>query len=578
MASRLNCPPDNTQLSAVNAIIARQESLVTHLQGIHKEEEREYMRLIAKAAVLQRSAVATDTFSDIGTQIRDRFSPALIKLDQLLLSQDADHAVLSSLLPSTKTILTDWTAVRHALAALLSTLEEPVKKIEGCIVSIADELHNTEVLRGQMSDATTTLSEMIKCGLQSIQAKKVGILHPLRRVPDEIMLQIFGECIEEERDSLREMLPLTETPCLPSILAAVCRRWRQIVLHTPHFWNFVSAPLSSWSRTRLGGWEKIVSFAKDASLEMTVPLQSKITPEFSTLRLHRLNIVLPNVDKLWPIDLPSPDHLWIGRSDPAHSSRHIPPKLISSTVFLTCVNFFPRFLVNNHSIRTVSIKGDQSSQFFGLMLIKLRQLQKADMTQLRLDLLVTAFDMDLTHHFLSHLAIHASALPAIDYYLRQGLRFPALRRFAVEDVEGDGYSASNYTSIASQFKPTVTALEISGTSHGNAVLSWIEALLPLEELVASGEDVTLVTLGLLYQSSDAGTDPQGAIRLPPKGLTSLVIRQYMHDGTLIHQQLKHIHRNPHPESQPIKVIFERCPNILPSIRSELSGELENTFS
>jgi hypothetical protein len=577
MAPRLiNGPLNNTQRSAVNAIIARQESLVAHLRGFQEEDEREHKRLAANGAVLQRSALAADRLRNIGTQIRDQLSPALITLDQLLLSQDAVHAVLSSILPSTKALLTDWAAVRHALAALLSTLQDPMKRVEQCIVSITDELDNTEVLKDQMSDATVTLSEMIQCGLQSIRSKKYGVLRPLCNLSDAIMLQIFGEGIEEERDGLRQRLPLIENPRLPSILAAVCKRWRNIVIHTPHFWNYICAPSSSWDRSRLDGWEKVVSLAKGTSLEMTVPPQSQITLNAGAFRLHRLNIT--DVADIRSPTVPSPDHLWIGASGSNHIPHTIPAALVSSTVRFTCVDAIPIFVERNQTIRVVFIKGAQPGTFFGFMMKNLPQLEKVDMTQLRLVFLPTGLYDDLTHTFLSHLAIHASALDMIDDYMMRGLRLPALRRFEIGDVKHDRYSASHYLSIVSQFKSTITTLEISGTSHRNSVHTWIEALLSLKELVTNGGEATLAALDLLYQPSDSETNSQGAIRLPPKGLKSLVICEYMHEGTSILQQLEGISRNTRPKSQPISIIFERCPNILPSIRAALSRQLESALS
>ena len=577
MASKLvNCPPNHIQRSAVNAIIARQESLIAHLQGYQEEEERERKRLAANSAVLQRSARSVDKFRDIGTGIRDQLSPVLMTLDQLLLSQKEDHAVVSSILPSTKALLNDWAAVRHVLAALLSTLQAPMKEIEQFVVSITDELNNTEVLKDQITNATATLSNMIQCGLQSIKSKKVGILHPLRCLPDEIMLQIFWECIKEERDGLREMLPLTEIPRLPSTLAGVCKRWRNIVLHTPRFWNYICAPSCSWDMSRLDGWDKIVSLAESTSLEMTIPPQSEITEKAGALRFHRLNIT--NIAEIRLPSLPSPHHLWISHPDSNHPPHAIPEALVSSTFRVTCVNILPLFEKRNRTVRVVSIKGVQSGPFFKLMMKKLRRLQKVDMRQLRHVFVATTSNIVFTHNFLSHLAIHASALDTINDSLMQGLRLPALRWFAVADIKDDGCSAHEYPFIVSQFKPNITALEISGSAHSNSVFSWIEALLPLKELVTNGEEATLTTLDLLYPPSDSETNSQGAIQLPLEGLTSLVIREYMHEGSSIHQQLEGISRKIHPNSQPIRVIFERCPNILPSIREELSGDLEGALS
>ena len=579
MASRLiNCPPNHTQRSAVNAIIARQESLIAHLQAYQEEDARERERLAANGAVLQRSTRSVETFRDIGTGIRDQLSPVLITLDQLLLSQKEDHAALSSILPSTNALLTDWTAIRHALAALLSTLQAPMKEIEQFVVSITDELDNTEMLKDQITEATTTLSDMIQCGLKSIRSKKFGVLHPLRCLPDEIMLQIFWECIKEEQDGLRQILPLTKTPRLPPTLARVCKRWRNIVLHTPHFWNYTCAPSRSWDKPRLDGWDKALSLAKSTSLEMTIPPQSQITAEAGALRFRRLNIT--DIAELRLHFLPSPQHLWIshpGSNYPPHTVS-IPAALVSSTFHVTCVNILPAFNKENLSIRVVSIKGVQAGRFFKSMLRQLPRLQKVDMTQLRHVFVDSTYSRELTHTFLSHLAIHASTLDTIDSSIMLGLRLPALRRFAVADMEDDGCSAPNYPWIISEFKPKITALEISGSAHRNSVLSWIEALFPLKELVTNGEEATLTTLDLLYPPSDSETNSQGAIRLPPEGLTSLVIREYMRDGSSIHQQLEGISRSIHTNTQPIRVIFERCPNIPPSIRAEFSGELEDAFS
>ena len=480
MASTLgHCPPNDTQRFAVNAIIARQESLVAYLRGYKEEDERERERLAANGGVLQRSARSMEMFRNIGTGICDQLSPVLVALDQLLLSQKADHVALCSLLPSTKALLTDWTAVRHALAALLSTLQAPMKEIDQFVVSVTDELDNTGVLKHRITDATATLSDMIQSGLESIRSNKASILHPL--LPDKIMLKIFWECIKEERDGLRQMLPLTEIPRLPSKLAGVCKRWRNIVLRTPHFWNYICAPSSSSNRSCLDGWEKIAFLANSTSLEMTIPPQSQITVKTGALRFHRLNIT--NIAEMRLPFLPSPHHLWIGHPYSNHQPHAIPAALVSSTFRVTCTNIFPKFEKKNLTIRVVSIKGLQSDQFFQPMIKRLPRLQKVDMTQLRLVFLATTFDKAFTHTFLSHLAIHASALDMIDHSLMRGLRLPALRRFGVADIKSDGCSAPNYPSIVSQFKPAITTLEISGTTHRNSIRSWIEALLDRKSVV-----------------------------------------------------------------------------------------------
>lgn len=575
MASRLlNASPNDAQRSALNKMLARQESAIAHLQGMREEDERERKRYAANVALLHRSAIATGTFRDIGTQISEQLSPTLIKIDELLLTQEKDHADLSALVPATKTLLTDWTTVKRAIATLLADLEEPMKKTKEFVLSMTDELRNAEVLQDQITGDIATLSEMIQCGAQSIASTKEGILHPLRRLPDEILLLIFGECIEKERYSLREMLPRIDIPRLPSKLAAVCKRWRQMVRSTPYFWNYICFP-PSWAISQFESYWKVVRPAVIAhSMELTVPLdienaygQSHDDDVQILVNFHRLNITNVAVGGLPPG--PCSSHLWIGHSGPTPVSHVIPATLISSTVRLTCLNVLPIVREKNQSIRVICIRGAQFGSFFGSMMTNLPQLRKVNMTQLSLGPLTTTFNRDLMHHSLSHLAIHASALDMIDLYLMRGLRLPGLCKFAIKDIGCDAHSASNYPSITSQFKPAVRTLKISGTSHRDSVLSWIEALLPLEKLVANGEEPTLVITSLLYRTSDPEADSHNETRLPLKGLTSLVICEYTHDCTSIFQQLKDIRRNPHPETPPINIVFKRCPNILPSIRAEI---------
>jgi len=120
-------------------------------------------------------------------------------------------------------------------AFLLSVLKRPLDHAEKYIISLVEELRNTETLREQMSEAIATLSTMIEAGAQSIKSKREGILHPLRRLPPEILIHIFHDCIAEEVEDIRNQLPYSPLIQSPVILAGVCTQWRRIVLQTPRF-------------------------------------------------------------------------------------------------------------------------------------------------------------------------------------------------------------------------------------------------------------------------------------------------------------------------------------------------------
>lgn len=182
-----NLPPNDAQRSALGKLVAQQESMIENLEHLRGENTIEYKRLDQNAQILQNTVNSTKILRDIGIQIQNQVSPFFLQLDNELLSQEANYPVLSSLLSSTNPFIQEWNKVKDALATLLSVLKRPLEHVENHVVSLVEELHTTETLRDQMSEAIATLSTMIQAGLQSIKYKREGILHPLRRLPPEIL-------------------------------------------------------------------------------------------------------------------------------------------------------------------------------------------------------------------------------------------------------------------------------------------------------------------------------------------------------------------------------------------------------
>ncbi|KAJ6542869.1 hypothetical protein B0H19DRAFT_885237, partial [Mycena capillaripes] len=58
-----------------------------------------------------------------------------------------------------------------------------------------------------------------------------SLLAPIRRLPSEILVQIFEEC---EGPPQNQMAHLAQKPLL--VVSQVCARWHEIVLGTPTFW------------------------------------------------------------------------------------------------------------------------------------------------------------------------------------------------------------------------------------------------------------------------------------------------------------------------------------------------------
>ena len=564
-----NLPPNDAQRSALSKLVTQQESMIADLELLRGENTIEYKRLDQNAQILQNTVDSTKILRNIGVHIQKQGSPLFLQLDNELLSQEANHPVLLSLLSSTAPFVQEWNLVKDALATLLSVLKRPLEHVDKYLSSLVEELHNTETLRDQMAEAVVTLSTMIQTGLQSLKYKREGILHPLRRLPPEILLQIFHECVAEEVEDLRNQLPSSTVIQSPMVLAGVCTKWRRIVLHHPRLWCYICYPISAPSNFYT------FRFAHALSLSEGVPIELSITPLSLTpvaqgslehRAIRRLNI--GNAAYMWPPNLPSPEYLWIGHEDVAPLTRTIPAPLISRTNHIVCSNVRPVFSGENRSVETVVISGIEFGPFFGSMVRKLHHLRHVDMTRLRLGPLNTTFDRVLSHEFLSSLAIHSSALVMIELYLSRGLCLPSLRRLTLDGLSEGVHSPSNFSLMSSYFKETVTTFEISGISHSAPVQSWIETLVPLEVVVAYRKEATLPVLKALYKARDF--QPTPPVGYPTKGVISITLREYNEDGTEVLPVIRDIRRSLVIGSKPIEIVLDHCLNILPTIRAEFS--------
>ena len=565
-----NFPPDDAQRSALSKLVAQQESMVANLEHLYSENTDEYRRLDKNAQILQNTVASTKMLRDIGTRVQNQISPLFLQLDNELLSLEANYPVLSSLLSSSASFVQQWNLVKDALATLLSVLKRPIDHAETYLVSLVEELHSTETLREQMSDAVATLSTMINVGVQSIKSKREGILHPLRRLPPEILLQIFHECVAEEVEVSRNQLPFQGVIQSPMRLAGVCAQWHRIVMHNPRFWSHTCLPIFTHSTPDAFQFTQALSLSEGAPIELTVtPLSVMPKAEWSLARrtIRRLN--LGNTAHIWPptLGLPSPEFLWIGHEDSAPLTRTIPASLISRTTHMICSNVRPVFSKENVSIKTVVISGIDFGPFLGSMMRKLPLLRHLDMTQLRLGPLNTTFDRDLSHTHFSSLAIHSSALGAIEFYLSRGLRLPSLCSLTLDGLDDHTHSSSNFPLISSSFKTTVTTLEISGTSHSTPIQSWIGTLSSLTVIVAHGKDATLPFL------KACDVELTSLVRSPSRGAISIILRDYPGDGTGVLQILRDIRRTSAVVSKQIEIALDGCLNILPAIRAELSKPL-----
>jgi hypothetical protein len=528
---------------------------------------------------------STETLHEIGVQMIAQITDWLEQLSSEISIQERDRPLVSSLIPSTTDFVEGWKAVQKAAEAFSSILKVHTTNIHGRINSVLEQLDNAETLRDETAHTLTGLSTMIETSQSIIKAKHQGILHPLRRLPSEILLQIFGECMEDEAEELRRvLLTAPGLPHMPIILASTCRSWRRTVLLSPRLWSYIRLPVYKQVYTQWGGYngqyagnDYLTNFAPRAravALELTVPGQTQTTEaELTKMNIHRLNIANAGITWPPPGGISSPAHLWLGYNN-TYITRTIPSALVFRTTRITCLNVYPEFEAPAKSVTSLSLQGQFPTLAFASLLGNLPGLKALDLANLILTGAPSSATQELRHSRLLSLAIHASALATLEQFLSNGLKLSSIRHFSLRGFATSSTSSLNFPSTSSQLSTSVTELEFRRGSSRNCIRSWIDAMPVVNTVFVRGEQVKDALLALYF-------DPRG-VRGPhrsmPKGVKTLVIREYKLDGVAILQHLKDLCEHPEPDTGVIKIVFHGCINIARNIREELSRFSDVSFT
>ncbi|KAJ7114031.1 hypothetical protein C8R44DRAFT_676471, partial [Mycena epipterygia] len=91
-----------------------------------------------------------------------------------------------------------------------------------------------EILR--LQDRLKKLEEE-RAPLAIYHAQNNGILSPVRRLPPEVLGEIFSWTLPSARDAL--LRRRFDTKNSPWVLTYICGRWREVALSTPSLWSLV---------------------------------------------------------------------------------------------------------------------------------------------------------------------------------------------------------------------------------------------------------------------------------------------------------------------------------------------------
>jgi hypothetical protein len=605
---RPNRPPNNTETTTLNKLIAQEEAILAAIQKLEREREEERVRLLHKSSILQRTIQSMKAIQDAASQMSSGNAPLLKTLEKEIVSQEAGVSAISECLPSINIegFLKELRAITLYSASLQSALERQLQTIGVRINSVDEELESTVELEGHMAETISSASTMISTAKDIIKKKRQGLLHPIRRLPVEMLEEIFQACVDEETGGWFDDPAIT--PDLPKAamrVASVCRFWRSVALQCPRLWSNLRAPAqynildrnSPRIRTFAAGVDHFRSSLQrrgGIAIELTIPSQVSIPEDVDIMAvpLHRLNLL--NVASQWPPTFPSPLHLWLGQpvgSDPL--TRAIPSSLIARTKTITAFCVSLTFDAPSHTINHLIISGQQPTIPFVSLLTSLPNLAELDVTHAQISQVpVVGTRQNHNHSKLRCIRLHSSCLATIEQCLSDGLQLLRLRNLTLSNLTSSN-SPLLYPFVSAQFSATVTSLEIHGaeTTDSSLIRSFIDKFHRINTLSINGTAVS-AALSALYEVYEVYEPPPRktkkkiakkqivrempewvetvTIREMPERVETIIIQDYKGDGSAIHQVLQVMRSHPATGTQPISVVFEECPNIRKDIREEFA--------
>lgn len=583
---RPNRPPNNTEITALNELIAQEEEILASIQKLEREREKERVRLFNKSCLLQRTLQSTKVIQDVASTMCSSNEPLHKELERELAFQEAEVSTISEYFPSTKDFMMEFRTIVFYVRQFQSALKAQLQSIGDRINSINEELESTDDLRDYMVDAVSSISTMVSTTMGTIQKKRQGLLHPIRRLPAEMLEEIFLACVHEEtRGWLDDPARTPDLPKAATRVASVCRFWRSVALQCPRLWRCLRAPTQYNKPIPYRPYNIVIASGVDhfrnslqlrggAAVELTIPYQASIPIDIDIMAvpIDRLNLL--NVASEWPPAFPSPLHLWLGQPATNNAlTRAIPSSLIARTKTITTFSVGLTFETASHSISRLIISGRQPKVPFIPLLTSLPNLAELDAKDARVyESPAEGTQQALDHLRLRRIRLDSSCLEALEQSLSDGLKLPQLRSLTLSNLISVNIP-SLYPSFTTQLSATVTSLDIHETASATTIRRFIDKFHRTNTLSISGTSVNTALRTLYSQRKTSGGQEIRRIREMPKGLEKLIIQNYYDDGSKIHKNLRMMRSNPATDTQPIKVIFEGCPNIRKDIREEFARAL-----
>jgi len=248
-----NLPPEKILEPEPSMTRAEEEKLfyTPNDQKLARENQLKDARLAADwlGSALGVTRVVRDSSADVVSVL----SSFVDDLSSAISIHGSDCIVgdLEQPLPSSGPAKQSWESVAEIINTLMYQTEHLNSATDPHIKCLDVELEAQNMIVQQGHMALVTLTKSID-GLSHSMNRRLSILHPIYRMPAEILELIFEQATLEERAAVRafrcneDYLSLDDVystiPRIPTILASPCRHWRTIAFHMTRLWNFLRIP------------------------------------------------------------------------------------------------------------------------------------------------------------------------------------------------------------------------------------------------------------------------------------------------------------------------------------------------
>lgn len=342
---------------ALQEQLKEENVLVEHLKRGHEIQMARLQTEERIVNALSRSRDSTELLLQATNQLVDSIEQLWGAFNSSLPDQEDPEVV--SRLPATEKYVSEWRFALEALAGVSDLVLQRAGDAGERNSTSQMELQLHESLRAHAAQAVGHIETSLSTICRSIDDKRLGVLHPMRRLAVEIFREIFQYAVEEEYNNLKQQLGNNVLPVqmhLPTIaftIAATCRHWREIATAMPKLWRYICAP---WvAPVQLNGhlvqtivgrerFERCLALARNTDLELTVRggvlscwgpiLENEDTRRWTSINILTALNTLPR--------LPPAPNVLIYSTSALNSTFDLATTTLSSVQYLTCISCLPR--------------------------------------------------------------------------------------------------------------------------------------------------------------------------------------------------------------------------------------------